>query len=148
MEIVSPYLLRDMLPELTDRFSAKRMYYPQTYHHIQEIQKYNIQDYRPRYVIIAFPLLTGARLMMSEGWNNSKKQSAKCAKSSACENNAATHSLKQTSHKRAYYKLTTPHESVAAMEKWRVRDRKEDETLYALYDAWVFYCILFPGKAE
>jgi phospholipid-transporting ATPase len=26
------------------------MYYPQTYHHIQEIQKYNIQDYRPRYV--------------------------------------------------------------------------------------------------
>ena len=29
---------------------AKRMYYPQTYHHIQEIQKYNIQDYRPRYV--------------------------------------------------------------------------------------------------
>ncbi|KAG0130770.1 hypothetical protein HOY82DRAFT_486269 [Tuber indicum] len=27
---------------------AKRMYFPQTYHHIQEIQKYNIQDYRPR----------------------------------------------------------------------------------------------------
>lgn len=30
---------------------AKRMYKPQTYHHIQEIQKYNIQDYRPRYVL-------------------------------------------------------------------------------------------------
>lgn len=29
---------------------AKRMYRPETYHHIQEIQKYNIQDYRPRYV--------------------------------------------------------------------------------------------------
>ena len=29
---------------------AKRMYYPQSYHHVQEIQKYNIQDYRPRYV--------------------------------------------------------------------------------------------------
>lgn len=29
---------------------AKRMYYPQSYHHIQEIQKYNIQDYRPRFV--------------------------------------------------------------------------------------------------
>ncbi|EPE04901.1 phospholipid-translocating p-type atpase [Ophiostoma piceae UAMH 11346] len=27
---------------------AKRMYRPETYHHIQEIQKYNIQDYRPR----------------------------------------------------------------------------------------------------
>jgi phospholipid-transporting ATPase len=29
---------------------AKRMYWPQAYHHVQEIQKYNIQDYRPRYV--------------------------------------------------------------------------------------------------
>nr|UUJ75284.1 aminophospholipid-translocating P4-type ATPase [Verticillium dahliae] len=27
---------------------AKRMYRPESYHHIQEIQKYNIQDYRPR----------------------------------------------------------------------------------------------------
>ncbi|KAF2112573.1 hypothetical protein BDV96DRAFT_497629 [Lophiotrema nucula] len=27
---------------------AKRMYWPQSYHHVQEIQKYNIQDYRPR----------------------------------------------------------------------------------------------------
>ncbi|KAF4121317.1 phospholipid-transporting ATPase [Geosmithia morbida] len=27
---------------------ARRMYRPETYHHIQEIQKYNIQDYRPR----------------------------------------------------------------------------------------------------
>ena len=27
---------------------GKRMYKPQTYHHVQEIQKYNIQDYRPR----------------------------------------------------------------------------------------------------
>ena len=27
---------------------ARRMYWPKTYHHIQEIQKYNIQDYRPR----------------------------------------------------------------------------------------------------
>lgn len=27
---------------------ATRMYRPKTYHHIQEIQKYNIQDYRPR----------------------------------------------------------------------------------------------------
>jgi phospholipid-transporting ATPase len=38
--------------------SAKRMYFPQTYHHIQEIQKYNIQDYRPRYVFwVNFPIL-------------------------------------------------------------------------------------------
>ncbi|PBP17509.1 phospholipid-translocating P-type ATPase [Diplocarpon rosae] len=36
-------LIRDFAWKYT-----KRMYYPQTYHHIQEIQKYNIQDYRPR----------------------------------------------------------------------------------------------------
>jgi phospholipid-transporting ATPase len=33
---------------------AKRMYWPQSYHHVQEIQKYNIQDYRPRYVCFTF----------------------------------------------------------------------------------------------
>ena len=27
---------------------VKRMYYPHSYHHIQEIQKYNVADYRPR----------------------------------------------------------------------------------------------------
>ncbi|KAK9372489.1 uncharacterized protein V1513DRAFT_420030 [Lipomyces chichibuensis] len=27
---------------------AKRMYFPKSYHHVQEIQKYNIADYRPR----------------------------------------------------------------------------------------------------
>ncbi len=40
---------------------AKRMYFPQSYHHVQEIQKYNIQDYRPRYVHCPssqFPLFT------------------------------------------------------------------------------------------
>lgn len=29
-------------------FSVKRMYRPQSYHYIQEIQKYNFPDYRPR----------------------------------------------------------------------------------------------------
>lgn len=67
------------------------MYYPQTYHHIQEIQKYNIQDYRPRYVfpfslfsfLFFFSLHTQsyqqayANLYVCVGWNNSKKQSAK-----------------------------------------------------------------------
>lgn len=27
---------------------ARRMYAPLSYHHVQEIQKYNVQDYRPR----------------------------------------------------------------------------------------------------
>jgi hypothetical protein len=83
-----------------------------------------------------------SQLMTSVGWSSSKKPSAKCAKSSACENNAAMPSHKQTSRRHAYYKLTIPHENVAAMEKWRARGRKAND-LYALYDAWVFYCIVF-----
>lgn len=30
---------------------SKRLWKPEAYHHVQEIQKYNIQDYRPRYVL-------------------------------------------------------------------------------------------------
>ncbi|KAL8642664.1 MAG: hypothetical protein Q9228_000669 [Teloschistes exilis] len=52
---VSPvfYLMTVLLPVvcLLRDFSwkyGKRMYRPQAYHHVQEIQKYNIQDYRPR----------------------------------------------------------------------------------------------------
>ncbi|KAL8953589.1 MAG: hypothetical protein Q9222_000584 [Ikaeria aurantiellina] len=52
---VSPvfYLMMVIVPALCllRDFSwkyAKRMYKPQAYHHVQEIQKYNIQDYRPR----------------------------------------------------------------------------------------------------
>lgn len=41
---------------------AKRMYKPQNYHHIQEIQKYNIQDYRPRYVFPCLSLLISLHL--------------------------------------------------------------------------------------
>ncbi|KAI9678940.1 MAG: aminophospholipid translocase [Trizodia sp. TS-e1964] len=45
MAVVLPVLC--LLRDFSWKY-AKRMYYPQTYHHIQEIQKYNIQDYRPR----------------------------------------------------------------------------------------------------
>lgn len=41
------------------------MYYPQTYHHIQEIQKYNIQDYRPRYILSHSASLTFANTLRS-----------------------------------------------------------------------------------
>jgi phospholipid-transporting ATPase len=51
MEIVSFPIIFDYSPKRANTPSAKRMYYPQSYHHIQEIQKYNIQDYRPRFVL-------------------------------------------------------------------------------------------------
>lgn len=45
MAIVLPVLclVRDVVWKY-----AKRMYRPETYHYVQEIQKYNVQDYRPR----------------------------------------------------------------------------------------------------
>lgn len=45
---------------------VKRMYRPETYHHIQEIQKYNIQDYRPRYVTpLFFPGLSRSYVLLT-----------------------------------------------------------------------------------
>jgi hypothetical protein len=116
------------------------MYFPQTYHHVQEIQKYNIQDYRPRYVtkilIIYLRSCTtkttpyqhhfievGAVTdILSAEWNNSKRQSAKCGRSSACGNKEVTHSRKQTNRKRAYSKRTILRGPEDAMEKWQARD--------------------------
>jgi phospholipid-transporting ATPase len=45
MAVVIPAIC--LLRDITWKY-AKRMYKPQAYHHVQEIQKYNIQDYRPR----------------------------------------------------------------------------------------------------
>lgn len=107
---------------------GKRMYKPQTYHHIQEIQKYNIQDYRPRYVSSSTFLVTGSAFLQlltlhvsGIGWNSSKKPFAKSAKSSACENSEDTPSRRQTSHKRAYYKPTIRHKPVGVTERWLAR---------------------------
>src|SRR5437763_1931143 len=44
MEIVSP-------SSLPSNVSARRMYYPKQYHYVQEIQKFNVADYRPRYFL-------------------------------------------------------------------------------------------------
>ncbi|KAK0646441.1 hypothetical protein B0T16DRAFT_413448 [Cercophora newfieldiana] len=37
---------------------SKRLWRPEAYHHVQEIQKYNIQDYRPRYVLPSVTLIS------------------------------------------------------------------------------------------
>src|SRR6187402_3676086 len=102
------------------------MYYPQSYHHIQEIQKYNIQDYRPRYATVhpSYPSNTFTDAVLE--WSNSKKQSAKCGKYSECVSSAAMRSRRQTSRKPAYCKLTIPLESVEDMGRWQVQGQKAD----------------------
>lgn len=102
------------------------MYYPQSYHHIQEIQKYNIQDYRPRYVS-ELVFLGFADLFLA--WNNSRKPSEKYDKYSACVNSADMLSRKQMNHKREYYKPTIPPKSVADMERWSARGRVGDDEI-------------------
>lgn len=66
---------------------AKRMYRPQTYHHIQEIQKYNIQDYRPRYADFSLCVCFVWSMLLtrlSPGWNNSRRPSGRCARYREC----------------------------------------------------------------
>jgi phospholipid-transporting ATPase len=131
MEIVSLVsLLLGLDANLLD--SAKRMYRPQTYHHIQEIQKYNIQDYRPRYVIPIICHYNSLRQANAfhTGWNNSKKQSARSAKCSVCASNVAMPSRKQTSPRREFCKHTIPQGREGDMEKWQVRGPKADEGHY------------------
>lgn len=95
------------------------MYYPQSYHHVQEIQKYNIQDYRPRYVSHQSSYILRSKLTcLFTGWNSSKRQSARSVKSSECANNVVTPSPRQTKVKLVYCKHMTQQESEAGMEKW------------------------------
>jgi len=53
-------------------------------------------------------------------WNNFKKPSAKCAKSSACANNAATLSRRRMSRKPACCRRTIPRNIVVVMVRWLV----------------------------
>lgn len=118
----------------TNNISAKRMYYPQSYHHIQEIQKYNIQDYRPRYAATYALCLI---LLTILEWNNSKKPSAKSDKFNECENNGDMHSHKQMSRRHVYCKPTIRRENVADMVKWQVRGQEVDN---GCMNPWVFDC--------
>jgi hypothetical protein len=105
--------------------SSKRMYYPQSYHHIQEIQKYNIQDYRPRYVSAFYTF--GPLLIVFLGWSSSRKPSGKYVKYNACANNVDMLFRRPTNHKRGYCKLMIPLESVVDMEKWQVQGQLGDD---------------------
>jgi len=58
------------------------MYYPKEYHYVQEIQKFNVADYRPRYFL--------SRISLMVEWNNSRKQFAKYVKYNECGNNEVT----------------------------------------------------------
>jgi hypothetical protein len=105
---------------------VKRMYYPQTYHHIQEIQKYNIQDYRPRYVLLTPSLLLLIPSVIANkfvtAWNNSKRQSVRFDKSSVCGNSAVMPSVKRTSPRLEFCRPTIPRSIVEDMVRWLVRD--------------------------
>lgn len=96
------------------------MYYPQAYHHVQEIQKYNIQDYRPRYVVHGFDITsTGELTLTLIEWNNFKRPSEKSDRCSACASSAVMPSRRQTNPKLAFCRLTIPPVPAVAMVKWR-----------------------------
>jgi phospholipid-transporting ATPase len=110
---------------------AKRMYRPQNYHHIQEIQKYNIQDYRPRYVLLLTVFDSGwdkfANGTCVTEWNNSKKRSARYDKSSVCASREGMPSRRRTSRRHACSRRTTRRRTEEGTERWprrgRIRER-------------------------
>jgi magnesium-transporting ATPase (P-type) len=109
---------------------AKRMYRPQTYHHIQEIQKYNIQDYRPRYV--ALPVTSSVAsclLTIFIEWSNSRRLLERCARCRECASSVDMHSRKQTRVRRALSTHMIPREAVAGMERCKPHPRDDDNVL-------------------
>ena len=125
------------------------MYYPQTYHHIQEIQKYNIQDYRPRYVELTrchlYLALCHANIY-STGWSNFKRRSVRSANFSACESSVVMPSRKQMSRRQECCKRTIRRESEVGMEKWRVRDPRDDEGDSRCLERPSVYATVFKGS--
>lgn len=138
-----------LLRDIAYKYS-KRMYTPQNYHHIQEIQKYNIQDYRPRYVLTTLPStslrLQASSLLLSPsddapsynltnglfsplfftGWSNSKRRSGRSARYSACESRGATPFRRRTSRRRGCSRRTTRRRTEDGTERWRRRGRIRD----------------------
>src|SRR5271154_404713 len=90
--------------------SARRMYYPKEYHYVQEIQKFNVADYRPRF------LRPRSQTNVVE-WNNFKKQFVKSDKYNECVNNAAMHFLKATRDKCVSFVRTTRLSIAASTER-------------------------------
>ena len=115
---------------------AKRMYWPQSYHHVQEIQKYNIQDYRPRYVPIGLAYITYTNNRILE-WSNSKKRSGRSGKCSACANNVATRSHKQMRVKRVCCKRTILQRREGDMVRWLARGDELLDSCNVYYRLWV-----------
>ena len=113
---------------------AKRMYYPQAYHHVQEIQKYNIQDYRPRYVFQCCSLMISSTNSV-KGWSSSRRQFVKCVRYSVCGNSEAMHSRRRTSLRQGFCKLTIRRGKEEDMVKWPVAGSSGLESP-ALYMKW------------
>jgi len=75
-------------------FSYRRTYMPASYHIAQELQKYNIPDYRPRqeqYVYLEPILTMHAHVMIPKG---SKKLSRKCVLCRGCDEIAGSLSVR------------------------------------------------------
>lgn len=120
--------------DFTWKFS-KRLWRPEAYHHVQEIQKYNIQDYRPRYVSFPFffylrpcdslSLATANKIWFTTAWNSSKRRSARSGRSSACASSAATPSPRPTSRRPGCCRPTTRRSTAGGTARWRARGRIE-----------------------
>lgn len=97
------FLLEIVRNEFTSRYLAvlmqgsysyRRTYRPLSYHIAQELQKYNIPDYRPRQEQYVF-LLSFLNSQFSYLSEDSKKQSRKFAPYNVCDGTVVLHSARQ-----------------------------------------------------
>lgn len=152
---------------------AKRMYLSKPYHHIQELQKYNIQDYRPRYVPSYFAKKASQREMHSKftmvkystltclsEWSNFRKQFGKSDKCSECESSVATLSRRPTKARHVCFKHTTRRNTEVVTERWRAQEHQLDNThtrthalkqemsCYLLWDDVIFFSFSFLNRGQ
>ena len=126
--------------DFTWKFS-KRLWRPEAYHHVQEIQKYNIQDYRPRYVPSSpSPSPDANRGFCFLVWSNSKRPSARSGRCSACASSAGMPSRRPTSRRPGCCRRTIRHSIAGGMARWRARGRNSRfACLAGVVGDWVFF---------
>lgn len=126
----------------------KRMFRPESYHHVQEIQKYNIQDYRPRYVSPSWRRDRTRRrtAMMREyanamaEWSNSKRRFEKSDRCKGCENSAGTRFHRRMRVRLGCCKLMIPHGREDGMERCRLVEG--NRKLEICNEFWELYVVL------
>ena len=134
LEVVRPPFPFRMRADAHGAHSYKRTYMPSSYHIAQEIQKYNIPDYRPRQEQCV-PSLARACRLLTPPRTGSKRRSRRCAPSSACGAIAGLRSARRRTRG-----ARTSHASFARTTRQsRTRARRGIDSGGSFYTLWTVH---------